>query len=181
MALHIVMVKIMDRIKQLRRTALLCSSFVRNYAYYKAGWDDGASMAKEDFWITVQSNFLDVAALEWTKLFGNSREAHHWKKVVADYDSFKNDMIKSCDLTDDDFSDCHKMIKEYRNKFVAHLDSDKVMKIPMFNNALKLTQYYYDYVLTELPTVDREGFPLNIVRYYEECFKESTKYFGLNK
>jgi len=60
-----------------------------------------------------------------------------------------------------------------QDKFVAHLDSDEVMNIPRLNQALKLTQYYYKYVLDKLDASEKRGLPENIESYYEQCFKET--------
>lgn len=51
---------IMERVTKLRRVALLCCHFVRNYAYYKAS--EGGEISNE-FWKTIHSNFLDIAVL----------------------------------------------------------------------------------------------------------------------
>ena len=170
----------MRKVTRLRRVALLCYHFVRNYAYYKAGWGNNISMAKNSFWLTIQGNFLDIAVLEWIKLFGNHKDKHHWKKIVKEdcLSKFKSDMLKDCKLTNDKFSQLRDIIKNYRDSFVAHLDSDENMNIPHLAEALKLTQYYYMYVLGILGKDERVGLPENIESYYINCFKESAHYFN---
>jgi hypothetical protein len=64
-------VPLMSRKDRLRRVALLCAHFTRNLAYYRAAQDRIARTSPE-FWRTVYSNFLDIAVLEWCKLFDDS-------------------------------------------------------------------------------------------------------------
>ena len=120
----------MDREKRLRRVALLCCHFARNCAYYRAGWDGKNTKATNEFWVTVQSNFIDIAVLEWLKLFGDHNDMHHWKKVIEDRETFKNEMLNSCKITEEELVNSRDSIKEYRDKFIAHLDSEETMNIP---------------------------------------------------
>ena len=168
----------MERVKRLCRVALLCCHFVRNYAYYKGAWVTKAPTEKNDIWATIKNNFLDIAVLEWTKLFGTYDEEHHWKNIVSDSSSFRKQLLENCQITSDEFSSCRDKIKKYRDGFVAHLDSDEKMNIPVFDTALKLTKYYYNHVLAELKT-SIMNLPDNIEFYYQARYAESKRYFQL--
>jgi hypothetical protein len=76
---------------RVRRVVLLCCAFARNVAYYRAGWADRAQPLLSElhphasFWRQVNGNFLDMAVLDWCKLFGDPKETprkrlakHHW-------------------------------------------------------------------------------------------------------
>lgn len=168
----------MDRIVRLRRVGLLCCHFSQNCSYYRAGWvDKNTSKAKSPFWATVQSNFLDIAVLEWLKLFGNYSDHHHWKNIVADPGSFKENMLQHCNLTSEEFANYHKDIKSYRDKFVAHLDSESTMYPPNLTNAINTTEYYYACIYKEFDHKSRLDFPENLSEFYEACFLESKKHF----
>ncbi|MEO8441757.1 MAG: hypothetical protein ABI547_04675, partial [Betaproteobacteria bacterium] len=42
-----------------------------------------------NFWRVIHGNFLDIAVIEWCKLFGSDDKEHqkaHWKNLVADKD-----------------------------------------------------------------------------------------------
>jgi hypothetical protein len=71
---------------RVRRAAILCVHFMRNLAYYRAGWAvrvghsgrSGSShrvLLRNDsqFWRTVNGNCLDACILEWCKLFAEPR------------------------------------------------------------------------------------------------------------
>ncbi|HKI44605.1 MAG TPA: hypothetical protein VKA08_04635, partial [Balneolales bacterium] len=74
----------MNENQRLRRVALLCAHFMRNLAYYRAGWGDGALKKKTEFWITVNGNFYDICVLEWCKLFADKNDKHCWLKLIED-------------------------------------------------------------------------------------------------
>lgn len=171
----------MDKGTRLRRVALLSCHFVRNYAYYNGGSNGETTKAIGEFWTTVQGNFLDIAVLEWTKLFGSYADEHHWKKVVTDSNQFKTNMLTSCRLTDKGFSNVHKKIKVYRDHFLAHLDKDEKMHIPHLGYAQKLIYYYYGVVYNMLEKNRRQDLPVDIEMYYEECLLESKYYFDTLK
>jgi hypothetical protein len=168
----------MDRVKRLRRVGLLCCHFARNCAYYKASWNGKETKATDEFWATVQGNFIDISVLEWLKLFGNHDDEHHWKKVSKDPVSFKDGILKDCAIAEDDFVNCRQTFKTYRDKFVAHLDSEEMMQIPELQLALKLVMYYYDYVVSELSSSELRNLPQRLEPYYQKCFSDSEGNFG---
>jgi len=168
----------MDRVKRLRRVGLLCCSFSRNCAYYKAGWLETKTTATNEFWLTVQNNFLDTAVLEWLKLFGDFKDKHHWKKVAECPDEFKLEMLSFCNTTEAELVEHRNQFKDYRDKFIAHLDSEPTMKIPVLDIALRLTEYYYGYISKELGTVHLANLPTELEEYYETCLSDSKRHFG---
>lgn len=169
----------MDREKRLRRVGLLCCHFARNCAYYKAGWNGKKTKATNEFWATVQHNYIDIYVLEWLKLFGDHNDKHHWKKVTEDSEVFKEKMLKHCSITEDDLKSCRESFKTYRDKFLAHLDSEDVMQIPKLDSALCVVNYYYSYVIDELDVYGLRGLPHDLELYYKNCFTDSVAYFGI--
>jgi len=167
----------MDRVTRLRRVALLCVHFLRNSAYYRAGWNEGKTLAVDEFSVTIQGNFMDIAILEWAKLFGGFNDEHHWNKVVEDTDSFKNKMFEESGITEDQFKESWSSIKVYRDKFVAHLDSEKIMNIPVLDIPIAVTKYYYNFALNELEAKDIKNLPIDIESYYTHCLGASEEYY----
>ncbi|WP_058534251.1 hypothetical protein [Legionella saoudiensis] len=169
----------MERNIRLRRVGLLCCAFSQNSAYYRAGWiNKNTTLAKHQFWIVVQNNFLDMCVIEWMKLFG-SYNAHHWRRIVIeDPEAFKTNMLLYCNLSSDDYEQYHKKMKSYRDQFVAHLDSELTMHIPDLTNAIKATEYYYEYIYSELPNTFKVDFPSNIIDFHNTCLLEAKEHFG---
>jgi len=168
----------MDRTKRLRRVALLCCHFTRNCAYYRAGWSKGKSKATNDFAITIQNNFIDIAILEWLKLFGGHNDKHHWKKIVSNKEEFKSQFLTACEITDNKFEEYQDELKKYRDKFVAHLDGEEKMNIPQLDISITAVKHYYKYILNELGDLNLGNLPKNLDDYYKICFDESIKFFG---
>jgi len=156
----------------------LCCHFARNCVYYKAGWNGKNTKATNEFWATVQNNFIDIAVLEWLKLFGDHNDKHHWKKIAEDHDDFKEKMFECCSITEDDLKTCRESFKVYRDKFLAHLDSEETMQIPKLDLALSVVNFYYSCVAKELGTSGLRNLPKDIELYYEKCFSDSETYFG---
>jgi len=137
----------MIRSQHLRRVAILCCHCLRNLTFYKAGWHNGEPKFKGQFWLNANSNFLDIAVLEWCKLFGDTRGKHFWRKVISHDVAFQEGLLRELGLMDTEFDRYVKQMRNYRDKFVAHLDSEKVMHIPLLQVAVNSTAYFYDYLL----------------------------------
>lgn len=137
----------MTRRQRLRRVGILCCHFLRNLAFYRAGWRKGALILKEPFWVTANGNFLDTCVLEWCKLFADVRGQHFWRKVVTEQTDFFDGLLKTLGQAGADFDTYVKEVKTYRDRFVAHLDSDLKMQIPNLDVARNSIVYLYDYIL----------------------------------
>ncbi|MEF3062897.1 hypothetical protein V4C85_24020 [Ralstonia solanacearum] len=127
-----------------RKLSLLCCHCVRNIAYYHVGFigEDGTGDLKHpsEFGVTVNGNMLDIDVLEWCKLFVDGKARHHWKRFVrkdADQHQFLAGLLTTAEISLDDWKRYLDEMRVYRDKFVAHLDDQHVMKIPRLELALK--------------------------------------------
>lgn len=146
---------------------IVCCHFLRNLAFYSAGWRNRVPLRTDQFWVTANGNFLDHCVLEWCKLYGDRSGKHHWRKVVTDPDTFFAGLLTCLDLTEAQFEIYVSEMRTYRDKFVAHLDLDEVMQIPRLRLARRSVAYLHDYVLEH---EDDGGFfpevPLSSARFY---------------
>ena len=127
----------MTRRDRLRRVVLLCAHFSRNLAYYRAG-HDRLTNASPSFWITIDGNFLDMAVMEWCKLFGDQKGRHSWVKVVTDPSRFEAELLSHLGISPRELEGYVNEMRIYRNKFLAHLDDLPVMDIPFLDRARAL-------------------------------------------
>ncbi len=171
----------MTRKKRLRRVAILCCHCLRNLAYYRAGWRNGSLVFQNDFWVNVNGNFLDVCILKWCKLFADARGKHFWKTVVADSTAFYNGLLNELGMTRDQLDSYVAEVRGYRDKFVAHLDSEEVMRPPLLEAAKRSVSYLYDYLLareddggyfTDAPT-SSSVFYADVLRKGESIYRSS--------
>ena len=162
-----------------RRAALLCCHFTRNLAYYRAGWEEGQFiLAPREFWITANSNFLDIAVLEWCKLYADSKAYHSYRKVVVDPRHFLPQMYSDYRATEQEWAAYLKEMKTYRDKFIAHLDKKNTMYIPEMDFAQFSINYIYDTMLGEQDQNVFKGLPTNLNEYSENCNLEATEYYA---
>jgi len=151
---------------RVRRVVLLCASFGRNAAYYRAGWGGEAQPLLSErhpdtsFWRQVNANFLDMAVLDWCKLFGDQKETprarvgkHHWRRVVIDPVGFELALLGRLRMEGYEFASLIRKMRAYRDEFVAHLDDGRVMHIPELDAASAAVDHYYCHM------VEREAWP----------------------
>lgn len=165
----------MTRKKRIRRAALICCHCTRNIAYYRAGRKDNYLINETEYGATVNSNFIDSGLLEWCKVFGNHEEKHHWKNIISNKTSFRDNMIETINIDLKELKAYWKKVLTYRNKFLAHLDSNEIMDVPKLDVTLKTVFFYYSYLYKHQNTNGVfNGLPNTLEEYYEKCYKEAS-------
>lgn len=150
--------------------------FVRNAAYYRA-WNAAPKVRRnEPFWRTLNRNFIDICMLEWCKLFGDLRAQHHWSKTVTDSKTFLVGLYEHTGLSEANFETYRLQVREYRDKFVAHLDELNQMQIPDLQPALNSVRYLYQYMLEHEDNVGAfHDVPRNVNVRYQEHLHEGRQ------
>lgn len=155
----------MERQDLIRRVLLLCAHFARNRAYYLAGWNAQGPRIKNEFWITVNGNFMDIATLEWCKLFADNKGPHYWRNVVADPGTFEPALYAAIGVTAEQFAETIKEMRTYRDKFVAHLDALAEMNIPHLDTAWAAVRFYADHIVATEGLEGLNGLPPDVAAY----------------
>ena len=171
----------MTRSQRLRRVVLLMTSFARNLAYFRAAVafrERFPRNAEWDFWMTLSNNSLDFAIVEWCKLVADGNDKHHWSKIVSEPKPFEEALLADTRVTEDAFVEYQKSVRRYRDKFVAHLDSDVTMDIPLLDLAEHAVRFYHAHlvaheaeegILRNLPSS-----PVGLADYYAGEFRVAT-------
>lgn len=163
----------MCRDERLRRVLILGCHFAGNLAYYQAGWDGKKLIRQEQFWVRINGNCLDIAVLEWCKLFAETKGKHCWRNIVSDPSSFSSQLfaIFGGEQTYDFY--CEKL-KTYRDKFVAHLDSELTAHIPVMDEAWTTARIYYNHIVANeiSPSVIPDA-PCDLQKFYDERHQEA--------
>jgi len=124
-----------------------------------------------NFWRLIHGNQLDIAVLEWCKVFGSDGEATHWKKIVppADHDQFRVGLFGAVGVTAEEWVAYWNEMKAYRDKLVAHyIESNSVDNFPMLDLALRSSCFYYSYLIKELRSLGETKYPDDLQIYYGE-------------
>jgi len=144
----------MTRKEQLRRVVILCCRFARNLAYYRVARSReykhlfDPSTPGANFWRVANSNFIDVCVLEWCKLFADRSGKHYWPRIVSDPASFKAGLLCHLKLEEVAFRREIESMRCYRDKFLAHLDSDNTMNIPKLDAPKRAVWFYHAHIVT---------------------------------
>jgi len=173
--------------ERLRRVVLLCSGFTRNFAHHRAAMERVNVWRSAEFWCTTCNNFLDQAVLEWCKLFvdrkwdkkakANIFGEHHWKMIAPDPVAFESGMLSHLHMNGQEFATLVSAIKRYRDTFLAHLDTGRVMHIPGLEPAFGAVGFYHRYIVDEIGGRFR-NLPADQLRYLDFCMSEARKVYG---
>lgn len=165
---------------RLRRPVILCCSFAKNLAYYRAGQDSAALRAGADFWRVANNNFLDMCVLEWCKLFAEKGGKHYWGKVIEDSATFETRLLSHLGLADEEFQGSITVMKGYRDRFVAHLDEDRTMIIPRMDVAQRAVWFYHGQIVSkEAAANDLVGLATDLDTGYKICMIEAQSVYQL--
>jgi hypothetical protein len=177
----------LSRKERLCRVALLCCHFIRNLAFYRVGsrhndgWATIPLTPTGEFWRTVNGNFIDTCVLEWCKLLGDCKDEHFWKNVVSDAAAFETALLLGLNMDAAAFERYRCKVRKYRDKFIAHLDHERVMDVPHLDIARSSVEFYHAYLLqNEVQVGDLSGLPdteENLRLYYEQCEVIATQIY----
>jgi hypothetical protein len=158
----------MDQEDRVRGTGVLCCRFLRNAAYYRAGWEAGNLRVRGQFWVMANGNFLDQCVLVWCKLFGDRHGEHYWQRVVADPTNFWPDLMQQCGVTEAQFDSYAGEMTLLRDQLIAHLDSDKTTYLSQLSLGIKSVCALYDSVASSPVTS----------KFMPEAYASAPKFLG---
>ncbi len=121
-----------------------------------------------NFWRLIHGNQLDIAVLEWCKVFGSDGEATHWKNIVpsANHDQFRDSLLGVVGVTADEWAAYWNEMKAYRDNLVAHhIELKRVANYPELDLALKSSCFYYSYLIKELRSLGETRYPDDLHTY----------------
>ena len=91
---------------------------------------------------------------------------------------FKQKMLQHAGIEQSDLDTIHREVKEYRDKFVAHLDSKEVMHIPTLEQGLQLVFFYFSEVKKHCS--ETSDWPENIENFYQLRYQEGLEQYATN-
>ena len=134
-----------------------------------------------NFWRLILGNQLDIAVIEWCKVFGSYGEPTHWKNIVPakNHDQFRRDLLEGLGITPEALNDYWTEMKKYRDTLAAHhIELKKPDKRPVLDLALKSSCFYYRYLIKELRSQGVTNYPDDLDAYatkFEEQAREIAK------
>jgi hypothetical protein len=166
----------MNQDERVRRAGIVCCHCIRNAAYYKAGRECRDSWVSTDFWRNTSNNSLDIAVLEWCKLFADPKGKHHWSKVVSEPENFLDALLAALKISASEFDVYIEKCKVYRDKFLAHLDSELVMHIPDLGIVIESATFLFNLLRCDNSALLKDA-PIELSEFYQQRFDHAkTKY-----
>jgi hypothetical protein len=119
---------------------------VRNYATHTAIHDNFEKLAKSNFWRITYNATLDIAVIDWCKLFGTYGETTHYRNCVErGITDFAAQVLSASNITATEYEALHKSIVDYRNRGAAHIDLDDwQVTIPQLSKAIEVAYVSFD-------------------------------------
>lgn len=129
---------------------------------------------QRNFWIRANGNFLDIPVSEWCKVFADKKSKHHFVRVIPEPEKLLPGLTAALGMDEAAYSALIAGVREYRDKFVAHLDDQRVMNVPEMQPLLDSAVFLYDTLCTnEATVVHLTGLQPNAKEFYDQRFAEA--------
>lgn len=132
-----------------------------------------------NFWRLILGNQLDMAVLEWCKVFGSDGEATHWKKIVpaTEHDLFRGNLLSSLGISPEQWGEYWNEMKDYRDNLVAHHFEFNLTttNYPMLDIAIKSSFFYYKYLIKQLRSHGEHSYRDDLEAYSLEFYKQALE------
>lgn len=124
----------------------LHANCVRNYATSKAIHDNFINLNHSNFWRIAHNSALDIAVIEWCKLFGAYKESTHFtNSKERGIQNLEKQILSVCKTTKADYDLLHTSLLKYRDKSVAHIDKNNwQVNVPYLSKAVEHTYISFD-------------------------------------
>ncbi|CAA0117807.1 Uncharacterised protein [BD1-7 clade bacterium] len=141
-----------DERDNLDRVVYFAKDFGKQYVCWKASM----AIVKESdvLSVTISNNFFDMALLCWGHFFGNRSDELHYTNVLAQPDQFKSYLIDNLGINENDWNNNWLQLKDFRDKRIAHFDSDVSVVVPGMELAFECVKAYHDEALKRLKECD---------------------------
>ncbi len=147
----------MAREQIVERHIQLCWGFART-ALVKRVMHEVLPQTRIDFWRIIQGGTLDLAVIEWCKLFGNRDEDTHWSRLIpeAGHDKFRTGLRAAVGMNEAEWDTYWQSMVDYRNEVAAHHDLDPGnAHYPSLDAALEAVYHYHNsYLFSEWAVVN---------------------------
>jgi hypothetical protein len=148
--------------------------FVQHLGYYrglKAAWDVQKYLSP--FWGSTTDGHLRLATIAWCNAFGSRNSDMHWTKTTIgeiskeEQENFRERVLSKAGFTQEEWERYHRDMLAFRNKFVAHVESNHFKDpVPSFDPALQVA-YAYDEWVRDLTRPGIFNQPTLISKYEE--------------
>lgn len=128
------------------------------------------------FWMFIYGSMLDIAVIEWCKVFGIDDQPTHWKNFISDHDAFRKKLLSFLDITQDQWSQYWENMKGYRDRHAAHyLGVKEGDTFPALDIALKSCFFYYSKLIEKVNTLRVNNLPETLETYSKQFNKQTFK------
>lgn len=94
----------------------------------------------------ANSNFVEMAILQWCKVFGDKKAKHYAWKVASKPEKLTKELLDHLKLKKFEFDDYVKIMRNLRDKFIAHLDDDTAAPLPKLDVAIDSAKFLIRYL-----------------------------------
>lgn len=165
-----------DQIIKLSTQASKILNILRNIAAHKSLFKYKDDFNKS-YWEAIFNNFLEIALIDWFKLFILTSDASHWSNTVKDKENFRYELLKYLSLSQQAWDEYAASLQRYRDSMpVLSGQKDNAELYPDLSSVVIACYAYYAELLKELNALKNYDYPVDIREYYRSCLHEATAF-----
>ncbi len=163
-----------DKILKVANQVFRLVYVIRNVAYHRS-LHEYKDKFEQNYWILIFNNFLDIAVLEWCKVFGSNKDETHWSNHIKDKEEFRKQLLYRLNLSQEEWNKYWNSMKSYRDHVVAHHEHDpNITSYPDLNHALISCYFYYEIIIKELRLLKSYDYPDNLEDYFQDTLSKAN-------
>ncbi len=165
-----------DQIIKLSAQAAKILNILRNIAAHKSLFKYKDDFNK-NYWEVIFNNFLEIAFVDWYKLFISTNDASHWSNTVINKENFRCELLKYLSLSQPAWDEYTDSLQRYRDS-VQVLSEQKghAELYPDLSSVVIACYVYYGEIIKELRALKNNDHPDDIKEYYRSCLHEATAF-----
>lgn len=108
---------------------------------------------KINFWVYTTNVLLNESAIQWSKVFGSTREQTHWTRSfpAQEQEEVRAALYSHLGMTTGQWRNYRKTIVDFRDQMAAHHDLNAaIQKYPHFDTALASADFMYAKLLERI-------------------------------
>ena len=163
-----------DRIVKLSAQISKNLFVIRNLACHKTLYkykDD----FKKSYWKLIFNNFLDIAIIEWCKMFDSKDDTTHWSNHIKNKKEVGDKLLKWANMSQQEWDKYREDIKCYGNS-VDKYHKQNIKSYPDFSCVVIACYVYYDALIKELRMLGVNDYPDELKEFYQSCLGEATEF-----
>ena len=136
--------------EQINNVVSIIKELIIDIAIFDGMKSQASKYENDDTFNSLYNNNAMMIVIRVSNIFGANSEDNHWKKLVDDYDDFRNNVLYKSFESKEKWEDFYNNLTNFRDKYCAHYAVEEIKSYLPFMKAIykllkEVTLYFIKY------------------------------------